>query len=165
MLVFTTVNQGNLFTDASQSNDDVILQIEGIAAMDKFNDKAYTLSIIEKISVIQGILPADSTAALAIEYLGALLSVKVSTLPDTPTIPAPVEEAHSAPEAEVPAAEAAREVPAAEVAREEAQTTKTTTDNAYRGTANTLPMIAPALQVKEEDKTQENSDEQAADLD
>gem|GEM_PF-6205918 len=42
-LVFTSVNQSKLFTDASQSGDALIEQLDGILAHPRFDNRDYTL--------------------------------------------------------------------------------------------------------------------------
>ncbi len=152
MLVFTTVNKGNLFTDASESSDVLIGQLDGILAMDKFNDKSYSMSIIEKADALSAVFPADTTPHLAMRYISAVLTVKVSAMIEA-DIEAEAKHAvadnfEAAPAMEAPVAE--------EVIEDEGEepTTSKTTTTEYRGNTGNLPMIAPKMQVKEEAKAE-----------
>jgi len=121
-LVFTSVNQSKLFTDASQSGDALIEQLDGILAHPRFDNRDYTLWIIEKTQTLSEIFAEDSTPYLAMRYLNASLKAKVKKMPAPVIKEEEKEEVHNA---------------------AEQGTTTTTTNNEYKGTA-AFP-VAPKL--------------------
>jgi hypothetical protein len=89
----------------------------------KFDNRQYSISIIEKTEALSDIFAEDSIPYLAMKYISVKLSSKVKTLPILPLEEEVVEdieeETHNA--AEI----------IEEEAEEEAEETKTTTSNEY----------------------------------
>lgn len=102
ILVFTSINQSSLFTDASESSEGLIEQLDAILVSPKFDDRDYCVSIMEKTNTLAAIFDEDTVPYLAMMYIHANLKVKVSNMPlpvaqeEVPEVVADEKELHNA---------------------------------------------------------------------
>ncbi len=148
ILVFTSINNGRLFTDASKSNEWIIEQLDGILANQKFNNRDYAVSIMDKSGALADLFEKDSVPYLAMKYINVNLKIKIDSMPK-PIVKKAVEEA---------VVEKAEDDSSEDLhnSAEKEKTTEVQKSNDYRGT--TWFPLPPKQKVAKEAPVDTNTD-------